>query len=186
MTPTGIDRLRRGDNAGIGRHLRLIGLALCLSPGAAAAQTKGCDRVDFSDPPRSVLTCDSGFRITAEKGAAYTLIDDDRDGRPDAAELKSKALLIEYPAAKRGGFQVRTPHAIASVRGTTWIVDAAPGGSAVFVQSGKVRVARTGEPVGAVALGAGDGVDVGPAGGPLAPKSWPRERRLHLLARFGR
>ncbi|WP_019902926.1 FecR domain-containing protein [Methylobacterium sp. 77] len=185
MTPPCTDRSRLGAHFRLS-HIRLIGLALCFLPGGAVAQTKGCSLVDYSDPPRSVLSCDDGLKLVAEKGAAYRLIDEDRDGRPDAAELKSKALLIEYPPGRRGGFQVRTPHAVASVRGTTWIVDAAPATSAVFVQTGRVVVARAGETAGSVTLGAGDGVDVGAADGPLAPKSWPRERRLHLLARFGR
>ncbi|WP_155934958.1 hypothetical protein [Methylobacterium sp. 10] len=77
----------------------------------ATAQTKGCGLVDYSDPARSMLTCEDGFTLTAEKGSVYTLIDQDRDGRPDAAELKSRTLLIKSPARKGGVFQVRTPHA---------------------------------------------------------------------------
>ncbi|MCC0808215.1 FecR domain-containing protein [Methylobacterium sp. W2] len=186
MTRSSTDRLLIGVRSGLISVPFLVGVVLCLSPVGATAQTKGCNLVDYSDPARSVLTCDDGFILTAEKGAVYTLIDQDRDGRPHAVELKSKALLIEYPARKRGGFQVRTPHAIASVRGTTWIVDTAPTTSAVFVQTGRVRVGRAGEAAGTITLGAGDGVDVGPTDGALVSKPWPRERRLHLLARFGR
>ena len=164
----------------------LFGLVLCLSHAGATAQPKGCNLVDYTDPARSVLTCDDGFTLTAEKGTAYTLIDKDRDGRPDAVDLKSKALLIDYPPRKRGGFQGRTPPAIASGRGTTWIVEAEPATSAVFVQTGRVHVGRAGEATRTITLGAGDGVDVGPADSALVSKPWPPERRLHLLARFGR
>lgn len=164
---------------------RVVGLALCL-PSAAWAQTRdGCRTSVLTDPPREVLDCPGGLTITAEKGAAYRLIDGNRDGRPEAVQLDGKALLIEV-APRRSGFQVRTPHAVASVRGTTWAVDAGAAATAVFVEAGAVQVARPGGRESAL-LRAGDGIDVGAEGGALpAVKRWSRERRLHLLARFGR
>lgn len=180
MTSAGTGRIRAHRRTGLAL------LALCLPPGAAAAQGGGCGPTEYSDPPRTVLACADGLRVTAERGATYTLRDADRDGAPDAVDLTDGAVLVEYPARRRGGFQVRTPHAVASVRGTTWIVDAGPGASAIFVQAGRVRVGRTGRRSGAVVLAAGEGVDVAAGGGPLTVKTWGPERRLHLLARFGR
>src|SRR5688500_12955622 len=102
----------------------VLALLTCLAPTRADAQPAGCAITTYTDPPREVLACADGLTISAERGAEYQLLDRNRDRRPDGAELKSRALLIELPARKRqGGFQILTPHAIASVRGTVWAVD---------------------------------------------------------------
>lgn len=168
--------------AGIGMAL---GLAVVMGGDPVLAQSGGCRITALTDPPRELLDCPNGLRISAEKSAAYRLIDANRDGSPEAVELTAKGLLIEKAPRPRGGFQVLTPHAIASVRGTTWAVEVKPGGTSVFVQAGRVGVTRAGRS-GGVVLGAGDGVDVDLSGGPLRPVRWGRERALHLLARFGR
>lgn len=165
--------------------LVLIGAAGLAAP--AGAQTRdGCRAEVYSDPPREVVACPGGVSVTAESGAAYRLIDRNRDGRPDGLDLDAKAVLIEV-TPHRSGFQVRTPHAIASVRGTVWAVDAQGSATAVLVERGAVGVARRGRGPAAL-LRAGDGVDVAAddAGGPLAVKRWSNERRLRLLARLGR
>jgi hypothetical protein len=92
--------------------------------------------------------------------------------------------LIEFhPTGKRRDFQILTPHAIASVRGTAWATEVKPDRSSVLVLSGVVEVART--PTGAaVLLGRGQGVDVTEGGGPLQVKRWAPERVRALLARF--
>lgn len=155
--------------------------------GTASAQTPGCSLTSYTDPPREVLDCANGLSVTAEKFAAYKLVDRNRDGQPEALEVTNKGVLIEWAARRRGGFQVLTPHAIASVRGTVWAVDVTPATTSVFVQSGRVGVALPATRAAAgVLLNAGDGVDVSSGGGPLKRKRWSRERALHLLARFGR
>ncbi|WP_238245815.1 FecR domain-containing protein [Methylobacterium iners] len=149
------------------------------------AYAEGCISTTYADPPREVLECSGGSRITAEPGAAYRLIDRNRDGRPEAIELKAKGLLIEYDARPRGGFQVLSPHAVASVRGTTWAVDVTSSGTAVFVETGRVAVNRaSGGPV--VVLKSGDGTDVSPGRAPLEIKPWTAARRMSLMVRFGR
>lgn len=163
-----------------------LALALSLAAAGAQAQGRGCAITAYTDPPREVLACPDGLQISAEKGAEYRLIDRDRDGRAEAVDLRSKGLLIEVAPRRRGGFQVLTPHAIASVRGTVWAVDVAAATTAVFVQQGAVAVSRSGAPEATALLRAGDGVDVDAGAGPLQVKRWPNERRLHLLARFGR
>lgn len=163
-----------------------LGLAATLGTGTAWAQSGGCRTTVLSDPPREVLDCQDGLRLTAEKDASYRLIDTNRDGSPEAVELTAKGLLIEKAPRRRGGFQVLTPHAIASVRGTVWAVTVKPATTSVFVEAGRVGVTRASSRGGGVVLGAGDGVDVDSAGGPLRPNRWGRERVLHLLARFGR
>lgn len=179
----GLGSLRRRSAAGACLLLVLVPWP----PGMALrAETPGCTTTARTDPPHEVIECADGLRILAEKGATYTLVDRDKDRRPDAIELKGRGLLIEVSPRRRGGFQILTPHAVASVRGTTWAVDVTGAGTSVLVEAGSVGVSRIEPTGGAVVLKAGDGVDVEPGSAPLAVKSWSRERRLHLLARFGR
>jgi ferric-dicitrate binding protein FerR (iron transport regulator) len=168
----------------------LAGLAasvtLALASVPASAQTPRCSVTTYTDPPRQVLHCADGLTVTAEQGSAYRLVDSDRDGKPEAAELSSRALLVEASPGRRGGrFQILTPHATAAVRGTIWAVDVSPARTSVFVQQGVVAVGRPGSPD-TVALRAGEGIDVDGAGGALEVKRWSTERATHLLARFGR
>ena len=160
--------------------------ALALAPMQVSAQTPRCAATTYTDPPRQVLHCADGLTITAEQGSAYRLVDRDRDGKPEAAELSTRALLVESSPGRRGGrFQILTPHATAAVRGTVWAVDVSPARTSVFVQRGVVAVGRPGSPE-MVALRAGEGIDVDAAGGALEVKRWSTERATHLLARFGR
>jgi ferric-dicitrate binding protein FerR (iron transport regulator) len=159
-------------------------LAMLCGPAPSLAQVpQGCSMTALTDPPRQVLRCPGGLLIEAERETSYRVLDQDRDGRPDTAELSGRALLIELQGRRRGGFQVLTPHAIASVRGTVYAVDVTAAQTSVFVQEGRVAVAGgAGE---SVTLGAGQGIDVRPVA-PLEVKTWGRERAQHLLARFGR
>jgi outer membrane immunogenic protein len=108
-------------------------------------------------------------------------------GRPPASvQLDSGALFTTFhPGAKPRDFQILTPLAIASVRGTTWAVEATPGRTSVFVQTGVVEVKRTqdGE---TVVLRPGEAVDVDSNNGSLKVERWPPARVRALLARFGR
>ena len=160
----------------------IVAGAILLS-APAGAQTRGCTVTPYTDPPRQVLSCADGLTISAERGTAYKLIDRNRDGRPESAEVTSRGLLIDVPP-RRGGFQILTPHAVASVRGTVWAVDVSAQKTSVFVREGSVAVERPGGP--SVTLQAGDGVDVEAGGGSLHVQHWNPERAAGLLARFGR
>lgn len=171
---------------------KLQGLhALCLALAALAplsdawAGEMRCQSQKLTDPPRETLVCSDGTRITAEAETVYSLTDRNRDGLPDGAVLQGRGLLIEYAPKRRGGFQILTPHAVTSVRGTTWAVDVTEAGTAVFVEAGRVAVSKATGGSG-VTLGAGEGVDVAPGPEPLAVKTWGAARRQNLLARFGR
>jgi hypothetical protein len=118
--------------------------------------------------------------------ADFTLLDRNRDGQPDAATLRSRALLVDVQARSgRRGFQVLTPQAIAAVRGTRWAVDVSGSKTSVFVLNGRVAVRRPNVRRG-VELGPGEGVDV-EAGdrAALIVKRWPKPRVNALLGRFG-
>ena len=157
--------------------------ALQPSPAMAQSSDAGCV-LEPAGSGRSVLRCADGLSITVEPGARYSLLDRNGDGDADGASLRSKALLIDGPAGRAGGFKVITPQAIAAVRGTRWAVDVQGGKTAVFVVRGRVQVQRaTGGA--AVVLRPGEGVDVDGGAGALVVKRWPAARVAALLARLG-
>lgn len=170
----------------VGRLLVVCATAIAAAATipVAAAQTARCTTTAYTDPPRQVLRCADGLTIHAERNADYRLVDDDGDGQPEAAELNGRALLIEFPAGRRGRFQILTPHAIAAVRGTIWAVDVGASRSSIFVERGAVAVSRRGGV--SVVLNAGEGVDVEAGQSPLKVNRWGTRRVLALKARFGR
>lgn len=167
----------------MGIRLAVVLVVAVAGCSAASAQEAGCTTTTLSNPPRQVLRCADGLTVNAELGAAYRLRDGNLDGRPEAIEVTDKALLIDLPPGRRrGGFQILTPHAIASVRGTVWAVDVSGMRTSVFVEQGVVRVSR--RRAGAVNLGAGDGVDVDAGARALEVKRWSPQRASALLARL--
>jgi FecR protein len=161
-------------------------LFLSFATTRAEAQSAPCTLLERTDPPGELLTCRDGLIVRTEQGSLYRLIDRNSDGHPEGAELTSRGLLIESePARRRSRFQIHTPHAIASVRGTIWAVDVTPARTSVFVQRGAVAVRRQGSRQ-SVTLRVGEGVDVEGIGGPLEVKRWAPQRAAALLARFGR
>ena len=116
----------------------------CALADEAFAQGSGCVLQAAGSPQRQILRCRDGLTIEAEAGAAFNLVDRNRDAVPDAVNLQNRAVLIDAPTgALRQGFQVQTPQAIAAVRGTQWVVDVSTGKTAVFVVTGRVSVRRT-------------------------------------------
>ena len=167
----------------LGPSLLIFVCRLEISPGGA--QNPGCKITAYTAPPREVLTCPDGLTLTAEKDSAYRLLDRDDDGRPEAVELTKKGLLIESPRTNVDHeFQILTPHAIASVRGSVWAIDVQPSRTSVFVRAGVVSVSPGGDAK-AVMLEGGEGVDVEP-GKSLKVRQWGAERVARLMARFGR
>ena len=144
----------------------------------AQAQTlPGCSATTLENPERQVLDCGNGLVIDKEAAAALASQAPQR-----SLELDDRAVLIQV--SPRDSFQVLTPHAIATVRGTTFAVDVETDVTSVFVVEGSVAVEeRSGSD--AVLLGPGDGVDVRP-GEPLVVRQWPQPRVDALLARLGR
>ncbi|HEX2555639.1 MAG TPA: FecR domain-containing protein [Microvirga sp.] len=172
-----------------------LGLALAApasaqSPSQTQAQSpsqvQGCTVTNRSDPAGQVIACPGGLTLTVEPATAYRLIDADGDGRPEAAELTDRGLLVEVPPGRgRVRFQIRTPHAVASVRGTVWATDVSAARTSVFVERGAVAVRPQASRRTAV-LNPGEGVDV--EAGTRVPevKRWSPARAAALLARFRR
>jgi ferric-dicitrate binding protein FerR (iron transport regulator) len=84
----------------------------------------------------------------------------------------------------RAAYGVQTPTAAASVRGTDWIVEAAPGATAIVALEGAVTVRKVDDRVpGEVVLGPGEGVTVEAGSPPPAPAVWGDARRESFIAR---
>jgi ferric-dicitrate binding protein FerR (iron transport regulator) len=162
----------------LGPILSLCALPLFAALPASAQSVAGCRVEALSDPPREVLHCGSGLTIEAEKDTKYRVLDKNR------IEVTSRAVLVDVAPGRRGGFQVLTPHAIASVRGTLYTVDVKDGQTDVFVSRGNVKVNERGAS-GSATLGPGEGSDVIP-GKPMDVHLWAPERVQKLMARFGR
>ncbi|NRG17504.1 FecR domain-containing protein [Rhizobiales bacterium] len=90
---------------------------------------------------------------------------------------------IVAPTRTWSSFGVRAPNLIASVRSTTWLVEAAPSRSSCFVREG--RVAVTTNPGAGYSLGPGDGIDVGDAGQTPGVRQWGAARISETRARLG-
>jgi ferric-dicitrate binding protein FerR (iron transport regulator) len=151
----------------------------------SGAQPSGCVLTkDDQNPSEQILRCGDSLTIHTAPGTRYRL-ENQAQGAPAAARLDTGALMIEFHGnAGQQNFQILTPQAIASVRGTKWIVDAAAGQTSTFVIAGTVSVSRRHDGRSAD-LGPGEGLDVGSGSGPVVVKRWPATRVKALLARFG-
>ncbi|GJD65877.1 FecR domain-containing protein [Methylobacterium frigidaeris] len=172
------------------RHrLRAAGaLAAILAASVSSAQARCAEETRF-DPPLRVLRCADGLVLETEQGSGLRPIDRNGDGHLEGAELGGRAVLVTLPPGRRvrrDGFQILTPHAIASVRGTVYAVDVTGERTSVFVEQGRVAVARRRAPETSVTLGPGEGVDVDADQGALEVRRWPQARVRALLERFGR
>ena len=157
-------------------------LVLVASSAASLAQAPTtCTSVALRDPPRTAIRCPGGLVFEVEAASALRISAPASGGPPTSAEIEGRAALIDLRT--RRSFQIRTPHAIASVRGTVYAVDVTPKATAVFVVEGEVEVARR-RGTGRVTLGPGEGVDVVP-GEALTVRRWPEPRVRALLSRFG-
>lgn len=159
-------------------------LLVALFPQWSAAQTAtGCTRSELEAPARVLYQCAGGIVLEAEAAAALGFLDEQANDRPTEIELTFDAILIDVEAGS-GPFQIRTPHAIAAVRGTLYAVSVTGDVTEVFVSEGEVAVSRA-DGSDPVVLTAGLGVDVSP-GQPLVVRQWQAERVARLLSRFGR
>jgi hypothetical protein len=103
-------------------------------------------------------------------------------------------LFIEFKSKRRQEFQILTPQAIASVRGTKWAIEVKPGQTSTLVLTGEVTVARKDDPK-TIVIAAGQGVDVTGLGLPRSMSDAKQEpivvkqrapgRIKELLGRFG-
>jgi hypothetical protein len=153
---------------------------------AAFAQSNGCSLVaDDRNPSEKILRCGKDLTIRTAPGTRPALTDKQGQAQPADVQLDSGALMIEFnPTDAQRSFQILTPHAIAAVRGTKWVVEVTSKRTATLVISGVVEVGHRGAKQTAK-LRAGEGADISSGTRPIVVKRWPRKRVSALLARFG-
>ncbi len=154
-----------------------------IAPAASAQTISGCTPRTVTDPPRTVFECSGGLTIEAEAATQMGLVAPSDTGSGEVLDVRKGAALLEFTPGGRI-FQIRTPQAIASVRGTVYAVDVTEEKTSVFVVRGRVRVTRREGP-GAVTLKAGRGTEVIP-GQRLVSRRWDKRRVAALMSRLGR
>jgi hypothetical protein len=168
--------------------------------GSASAQSGACVlSLDKRNPADKILRCGTELTITPAPGTVYHPAPPGADGLPASVQLDSGALLIEFNSKRHHEFQILTPQAIASVRGTKWAMEVKPGQTSALVLLGEVTVARK-DAAETVVVGPGQGVDLSDLEGggpttrslntgvkppPIGVQQWAPERVKSLLARFG-
>ncbi|MEM9576240.1 MAG: FecR family protein [Pseudomonadota bacterium] len=160
----------------------VLGWGLAVLPLTATAEAD-CAWRTITDPVRQVITCGTGLTVEREADTAITLFERAGDDPPSVIEISNGAILIEVQPGSLPT-QIRTPHAIAAVRGTTYVVDARGDSTSVFVIEGVVSVSKS-DAATEVTLEAGEGIDVFPDF-PLETTQWSADKANDLLARFGR
>jgi hypothetical protein len=153
---------------------------------SALSQGSECALVaDDRNPSEQILRCGADLVVRTAPGTRYHPIDQQGNEPPKALQLDAGALMIEFhPSEAQKNFQILTPHAIAAVRGTKWVVDVISTRTSTLVISGEVAVSRP-HANETVVLKAGQGADVSAGTGSIAAKRWPNKRVRALLARFG-
>lgn len=173
-----------------GHVSRTAGAVTVLRNGNEAGAGVGAD-IFVNDTIRT--GSDGRAEVTFTDGSVLTVGPDSEVAvaffAPEASEsvalldlLSGIARMTVNKATAWGRFEVRTTTAVASVRGTDYLVEAAPEKTAVFVSEGRVAVSsRAGS--GTVILRQGQGVDVPAEKAPLVVKTWGAKRRDAALAR---
>ncbi|MEO9781827.1 MAG: FecR domain-containing protein [Sedimentitalea sp.] len=161
-----------------------VSIVLLLHAVQASAQMpENCVLTTVTGPDRHVLSCAGNLVIEMDVATEMGIVNGPND-LPERVTLSQGTVLIEV---EQGGAvpQIRTPHAIAAVRGTVYAVDIQSESTAVFVLRGAVNVRHRRGSSKSVDLTAGQGVDVTP-GQSLEVKTWGEDRVRALLSRLGR
>lgn len=173
-----------------GHVSRLTGAVAILRSGAETAASVGGE-IFVADTIRTGT--DGKAEIAFTDGSVLTVGPDSEVAvsffAPEASEstalldlISGIARMTVNKATAWGRFEVRTTTAVASVRGTEYLVEALPEKTAVFVAEGRVAVSsRAG--AGTIILRKGQGVDVTKEYVELVAKTWGAKRRDAALAR---
>lgn len=174
----------------VARVLTIAGAVNILREGGAQAVGPGT-ALQVGD--QVVTGADSRVRIAFADGSTVTLGDStilaisafagDGSADPARAALDLITGIVRLVTrAQREGFEVRTRAAVASVRGTRWIVASEPGRDSVFVIEGRVDV-RGRRADGRVTLAAGEGTDIDLDAAPTRPSRWGAARVEDVMSR---
>ncbi len=107
----------------------------------------GAQRIATGPGARAEIVCDAGLTMTIGVGTEVSLdalLVARGSSEPVLLRLLRGIIGVDAPTPDWGGFELRTPLAIASARSTSWLVEYTEvTGSAVFVRSGSVEVIST-------------------------------------------
>ncbi|TDQ78930.1 FecR family protein [Dongia mobilis] len=173
-----------------GQISRLAGTATILRAGAAIAVVPELpvmpeDRIRTGADSRVEVTFSDGSVLTVGPDSDIAVIAFAPNPEESNAVLELLSGIVRATVNSATGwkrFEVRTTTAVASVRGTDYLVENTGAASAVFVAEGRVAVSsRVG--AGTVVIREGQGVDVTAEYTPLAVRVWGAKRRDAALAR---
>lgn len=134
-----------------------------------------------------LIRCRDGLQIAiggSSEVAVRTYLADEAAGgalRVALGLLRGIVRLVGGTSFRRQRIEVDTRTALASVRSTEWLVEAAEAGTGVLSLEGVVEV--RGLAGGLVRLGPGQGTDVRPGAPPRPAARWGTARRLDAVAR---
>jgi hypothetical protein len=141
----------------------------------------------------TIVTHDGKAKIALEDGSIVSVGENTRvrigmeERKPRGVKaglaLVSGALRLLVRATPSGSFEVETETAIAAVRGTEWIMEAASAQTSVALLRGRVSVAGREGGSAVVLQNPGHGTDVKRGAAPTPPIPWGRRRIADLLAR---
>lgn len=156
-------------------------------PATAKAEVRLGDSI-VTGAGKAQIALKDGTVISVGENSRARLADYDTSGSGIKARvgLISGALrLVVAKVTPSGKFEVETETAVAAVRGTDWLVEAAPGKTSVAVVNGSVAVtSRALKSRATIVLDApGQGTDVSRDGPPTPTIAWRAQRFSALLAR---
>lgn len=176
---------------GLAGHLSRIGGPVTVLRLGAESPAVVNGEIFVSDTIRTGT--DGRAEVTFTDGSVLTVGPDSEVAvsffAPEASEsvalldlISGIARMTVNKATAWGRFEVRTTTAVASVRGTEYLVEALPDKTAVFVAEGRVAVSsRAG--AGTIILRKDQGVDVTKEYVELVAKTWGAKRRDAAMAR---
>lgn len=154
-------------------------------PGAVNAGIQVTDRIRTGAGGRAEIVFQDGSILTVGAESEVAIASFAPDPAESNAVLELLSGIVRATVNQATGwnrFEIRSSTAVASVRGTDFLVEANADTSAVFVAEGRVAVSsRAG--AGTVVIREGQGVDVGANVEPLVVKTWGAKRRDAALAR---
>ncbi|SLN58792.1 FecR family protein [Oceanibacterium hippocampi] len=179
----------RADEAAIGRVIKQVGNVVAMRNGTTRALHIGAD-VHAGDrivtPARSRVKIEFADSSIISIGASTDLElvtpTDPGRGRGVFSLISGIVRMLLMPSDERDGFDIETRTAVASVRSTEWMIEAADDSTAVVVLAGRVVVAAraSGQDV---LLGPGIGTDQKGDMPPSAPKKWGAKRVAAFIER---
>lgn len=173
-----------------GQVSQLAGAVTIIRNGVESAAGVGAevlvsDSIRAGADGRAEVTFTDGSVLTVGPGSEVAIAFFAPEAQESSALLDVIAGIARVTVNKAtswGRFDVRTTTAVASVRGTDYLVENTGAKTSVFVAEGRVAVSsRAGS--GTVILREGQGVDVTAERGPLTVKTWGAKRRDEALAR---